>query len=156
MFKYPKAFQCDNGSEFKNEVTKLLEKHSIEIRKATTKYKHTHTTIVEAFNKELAKLLLKPMDVQELQNTEKVSTIWVKNLNKIVNKINNTVSSMIDMKPKDAVKLDTVLLDKKYPEEMVLPVDGLYRYLYQPGEQHGDQTRRAANLIWNKNTYRLV
>ena len=34
VFKYPKAFQCDNGSEFKDEVTKLLEKHSIEIRKA--------------------------------------------------------------------------------------------------------------------------
>ena len=26
MFKYPKTFQCDNWSEFKNEVTKLLEK----------------------------------------------------------------------------------------------------------------------------------
>ena len=26
MFKYTKTFQCDNGSEFKNEVTKLLEK----------------------------------------------------------------------------------------------------------------------------------
>ena len=156
VFKYPKTFQCDNGSEFKNEVTKLLEKHNFETRRATVKYKHTHTAFVEAFNKKMAKLLFKPMDAQEIQEPEKVSTIWVKNLNKIVNKISNTVSSMIDMKPKDAIKLDTVLLDKKYPEEMVLPVDGLYRYLYQPGEQHGDQTRRAANLIWNKNTYRLV
>ena len=31
MFKYPETFQCDNGSEFKNEVTKLLEKHKVEI-----------------------------------------------------------------------------------------------------------------------------
>ena len=31
MFKYPKVFQCKNGSEFKNEVTKLLEKHSVDI-----------------------------------------------------------------------------------------------------------------------------
>ena len=38
------------------------------------------------------------------------------------------------MKPKDAIKLDNVPLDKKYPEETVLPEDGLYRYLYQPGE----------------------
>ena len=36
---YPKTFQCDNGSEFKNEVTKLLEKHNVDIRRATTKYK---------------------------------------------------------------------------------------------------------------------
>ena len=134
VFKYPKAFQCDNGSEFKNEVTKLLEKHNVDIRRATTKYKHTHTAFVEAFNRELAKLLFKPMDAQELQDLEKVSAIWVKNLNKIVHKMNNTVSSIIGMKPKDAIKLDNVPLDKKYPEETVLPEDGLYRCLYQPGE----------------------
>ena len=62
VFKYPKKFQCDNESKFKNEVTKLLEKHSVEIRRATRKYKHTLTAFVEAFNKELAKLLFKPMD----------------------------------------------------------------------------------------------
>ena len=110
---------------------------------------------MEAFNKELAKLLFKPMDNQELQDSEKVSTIWVKKLNKIVNKINTTKSSMIDKKPKDAIKLDTVSLDKTYPEETVLPEDGLYRYLYQPGEQHRDQKRRATDLICSKNTYRL-
>ena len=95
------------------------------------------------------------MDAQELQDPEKVSIIWVKNLNKTVNKMNNTVLLMIGMKPKDAMKLDTVPLDKTYPKETVLPEDGLYRYLYQPGEQHGDQNRRATDLIWNKNTYRL-
>ena len=57
VFEHPKTFQCDNGSEFKNKVTKLLEKHNVEIRRATTKYKHTHTALLEAFNKELAKLL---------------------------------------------------------------------------------------------------
>ena len=89
----------------------------------------------------LAKLLFKPMDSQELQDPEKVSAIWVTNLNKVLNKMNNTVSSMIGMKPKDAIKLDNVLLDKKYPEETVLSEDGLYRHLYQPGQQHGDQKR---------------
>ena len=38
-----KVFQYDNGPEFKNEVTKLLKKHNVDIRRATTKYKHTHT-----------------------------------------------------------------------------------------------------------------
>ena len=71
MFKYPKMFQCDNGPEFKNEVTKLFEKHNVEIRRATTKHKHSHKAFV-------AKLLFKPMDAQELQDPEKVSTIWVK------------------------------------------------------------------------------
>ena len=77
------------------------------------------------------------------------------NLNKIVNKVNNTVLSMIGMKPKDASKLDTIPLDKKYPKETILPVDGLYRYLYQLAEQHGDQKRGATDLIWGKNMYRL-
>ena len=68
---------------------------------------------VEAFDKELAKLLFKPMDAQELLDPEKVSKIWVKNLHKIVNKMINTVSLMIGMKPKDAINLDTIPLDKK-------------------------------------------
>ena len=71
---------------------------------------------MEAFNKELEKLLFKPMSTQELQDAEKVLEIWVQNLNSIGNKMNNTKSSMIDMKPKDVVKLDTVKLDNKYPE----------------------------------------
>ena len=151
VFKYPITFQCDNGSEFENQVPKLLEKHNVEIRRATTKYKHTHTAFVEAFNKELAKLLFKPMDAQELQDPEKVSTIWVKNLNKM----NNAVLSMIGMRTKDAIKLDTIPVDKTYPKETVLPEDGLYSYLYQSGEQHGDQKRWATDLIWSKNTFRL-
>ena len=155
VFKYPKVFQCDNGSEFKNEVTKLLEKHNVDIRRATTKYKKTHTALVEASNKELEKLLFKAMDPQELQDPEKVSTVWVKILNKIVNKMNHTISPMIGMKPKDAIKLDAIPLDKKYPEETVLPQDGLYRYFYQPGEQHGDQKRQATDVILIKNTYQL-
>ena len=60
--------------------------------------------------------------------------------------MNNTKLSMIGIKPKNAIKLNTVPLDKKYPEETVLPKDGLYRYLYQPGEQHGDQKRRQQTL----------
>ena len=103
----------------------------------------------------MAELLFKLMDAQELQDPEKLSTIWVKNLNKIVNNMNNTKSLMIGMKPKDAIKLGTVPLDKTCPEETVLPEDGLYRYLYQPGEQKGDQKRPVTDLIWSKKMYRL-
>ena len=71
--------------------------------KSNNKIKHTHAAFVDAFNKELAKLFLKPMDAQELQDPEKVSTIWVKDLNEAVNKISSTVPLMIGMKPKDAI-----------------------------------------------------
>ena len=29
---YPKIFRCDNGSEFKAEMTKMLEKHEVRIQ----------------------------------------------------------------------------------------------------------------------------
>ena len=29
---YPKIFQCDNGSEFKADVNKLLEQHEVKIQ----------------------------------------------------------------------------------------------------------------------------
>ena len=45
---------------------------------------------VEAFNKVLAKQLFKHVDAQKLQDPEKVSAIWVKNLGSIINKTNTT------------------------------------------------------------------
>ena len=61
---YPKIFKCDNGSEFKADVTKLLEMNKVKIQHATTKYKHTQTAFVEALNKILAERLFKVQDAQ--------------------------------------------------------------------------------------------
>ena len=65
---YPSTFQCDNGSEFKAEVTKMLEKHDVKIQRVTTKYKHTHTAFVKALNKILTERLFKVQDAQELND----------------------------------------------------------------------------------------
>ena len=110
---YPKIFQCDNGSKFKGDVTKMLEKQEVKIRRVTTKYKHTHIAFVEALNKILA---------------EKVSSRWVKHLYGLVDELNDTETEMIGMKPKDAIKLKEVPLvaRESYPPEEVLPEDGLY------------------------------
>ena len=43
---YPKIFQCDNGSKFKGEVAKMLEKHEVKIQQVTMKYKRTHTAFI--------------------------------------------------------------------------------------------------------------
>ena len=155
--KYPKIFQCDNGSEFKGEVTKMLEKQEVNIRRVTTKYKHTNTAFVEALNKILAERLFKVQDAQELNDPEKVSSRWVKHLYGLVDKLNNTETEMIGMKPKDAIKLKKVPLvaRESYPPEEVLPEEGLYRYLLQPSEEHDDQRHRATDRIWSKASYRL-
>ena len=70
---YPKIFQCDNGSEFKGEMTKMLEKHEVKIWRVTMKYTHTHTAFAEALNKILAERLFKVQDAQELNDPEKIS-----------------------------------------------------------------------------------
>ena len=119
MFKYPKVFQCDSRSEFESDMTKLLEKHNADIRRATTKYKHTHTVFVKVFNKDAQR------DVQELQDSEKASTIFVKTLNIIVNKKNNTKSLMIDMKSKDAIQHDISLVNNiKIKKDELLTLSG--------------------------------
>ena len=154
---YSKIFQCDNGSEFKGEVTKMLEKNEVKIRRVMTKYKHTHTAFVEALNKILAERLFKVQDAQELNDPKKVSSRWVKDLYGLVDELNDTTTEMIGMKPKNAIKLDEVPVVNResYPPEEVLPEDGLYQYLLQPGEEHDDQQRRATDRIWSKGTYRL-
>ena len=140
-----KVGQCDNGSEFKEEVTKILEKHGIKIQRVTTKYKHTHTAFVEALNKILAERLFKVQDAQELNDPEKVSATWVKHLYGLVDELNDTQTKMIGMKPNDAIKLNEVpLVDREsYPPEEVLPEDGLYHYLLQPGEERDDPTAQS-------------
>ena len=155
--KFPKIFQCDNGSEFKGDVTKMLEKNEVKIRRVTTKYKHTHTAFVEALNKILAERLFKVQDAQELNDPKKVSSRWVKHLCELVDELNDTETEMIGMKPKDAIRLNEVPLvaQESYPPEEILPEDRLYRYLLQPSEEHDDQWHRATDRIWSKETYRL-
>ena len=91
-------------------------------------------------NKTLAERLFKIQDAQELNDPKKDSKTWVKHLQNIIKKMNGDITAMIKMKPKDAIKLDYIELKvKEIQEKDVLPEDGLYRYLYQPGELEGGQ-----------------
>ena len=92
-----------------------------------------------------------------MNDSEKVSSRWVKHLYELVDELNDTTTEMIGMKPKDAIRVNEVPLVKQenYPPEEVLPEDGLYQYLLQPGEEHDDQQHRATDRIWSKGTYRL-
>ena len=68
---YPKKFQCAKGSEFKGEVTRLLEKHDVMILHAMTKYKHTHKAFVKSWNQLLIEELFKVQHVQDLNDPER-------------------------------------------------------------------------------------
>ena len=136
---YPKISQCDNGSKFKGEVTRLLEKHEVKIQRVTTKYKHTHTAFIQTLNKILAEQVFKVQDAQELNDPEKVSSTWVKHLYGLVDQLNNMVTQITGTKSKNAIELKAVPLVENYPPEDVLPQDRLYWYLLQPGKEHDDQ-----------------
>ena len=127
---YPSTFQWNNGSEFKGEVTKMLEKQEVKIRLVTTKYAHTHTAFVEALNKILTERLFKVQDAQGLNDPEKVSLRWVKRLYRLVDELNDMETEMIGMKPKDAIKLNEVpLVDREsYPEEVILRMGCINTY----------------------------
>ena len=154
--KYPEELHVDGGTEFKSQVDKLMGEHSVEVKRVTTKYHHNFTAFVENFNKTLAERLFKIQDAQELNDPTKDSKTWIRHLYKLVTKLNNTKLDRIGMTPAKAVKLDNVTLNiKAYPKEDALPVDGLYRYLYQPGELEGGQTRRATDMVWSWDTHRI-
>ena len=59
----------------------------------------------------------------------------------MVDELDDTSTKTIGMKPKDANKLNEVALvnQEAFPPEEILPEDGLYQYLLQPGEEHNDQ-----------------
>ena len=40
---WPEVFQCDNGTEFKADVTKLLEGHNVKINSVTLQSINIHT-----------------------------------------------------------------------------------------------------------------
>ena len=120
---YPKTFQCDNGSELKGDVTKLLQKHEVTIWQVTTKYKHTHTAFVEALNKAFTERLFKVQDTQELNDPEQVSLTWVKCLYGLVDQLNNTKTQMTGMSPKEVIELKKVPLIESYPLESCLRMD---------------------------------
>ena len=96
---------------------------------------------MEALNKIITERLFKIQDAQELNDPEQVSSRWVKHLYGLVDKLNDTKTEIIGMKPSDAIKLNEVPLVTReaYPPEEVLPEDGLYHYLLQPGEEHDDR-----------------
>ena len=152
--RYPQELHVDNGSEFKSEVGKLMQEHDVKVKRVTTKYHHKFTAFIENYNKRLGELLFGIQDAKELQGD--VSKTWVKYLYRMMRKLNNSKLARIAMKPSQAVKLKNVTLNlEKYPKDQAQQEDGLYRYLLQPGEEHGDQKKRATDRTWSTKTYRL-
>ena len=71
MFIHPQIFKCNTEPEFKSDVTKLLDEKDVDIRRTTTRCKHTRTAFLETINKKLEKQLFKSMESYKLHQGPK-------------------------------------------------------------------------------------
>src|SRR5207244_13144647 len=83
----------------------LKKRKNVRIRVGKTK---KGQCIVERFNKTLARKLYRIQDANELVLDTQSSKKWVRNLQIVVNELNNTVTRLIGMKPIDAIKLEKI------------------------------------------------
>ena len=81
----------------------------------------------------------------------------MKYLYELIDNLTNTVVDSIEMKPKDVIKLKEIKSIKphKQDKQELLSLDGLYRYLLKPGEEHDDTRKRATYSNWSKKMFMI-
>ena len=160
---YPKTLIIDEGSEFRGDTTKLMEKHDVIIQRGDPS-QHRSQGIVERFNKTLADRLFTYQYHKELEDPSKSNREWVSRLHNVVSALNNEKTRLIGMKPVDAIKQTLVEQGFSQPakeyEEKLIDVGTKVRYLYEPGELEGYQykgegQKRSTDPIWSVDVYKI-
>lgn len=156
---WPRLLQVDSGTEFMGDVSKLLAKHKVEVRRGEPG-NHKQQAIVERFNRTLAERIFGAQYAQELllaaRGSSERSAEWVRQLQAVVTALNNAKTRLIGMKPVEAIKKTHVSLlpEKSQILKLKTPdIDDQVRYLYAPGELEGGDRRRATDPIWSLKTY---
>jgi len=154
---WPKIFLTDKGPEFRGDCEKLMREHGVKIQKAENK---NTMGIVERYNRTLWERCGLSQDASDqlLPITER-SRAWVKNLQLIVEDINNSLTKQIGMAPAVAIEKESIIANPSYPrdgpvgfDEKKLPSDVLVRYLLYSSDQEGGR-RRAGDLNWSPHIY---
>ena len=123
---YPKTLIIDEGSEFRGDTTKLMEKHDVIIQRGDPS-QHRSQGIVERFNKTLADRLFAYQYNKEFEDPSKSNREWVSRLQNVVSALNNEKTRLIGMKPVDAIKQTLVEQGfsqpaKEYEEKLLMLV----------------------------------
>ena len=160
---YPKTLIIDEGSEFRGDVTKLMEKHDVIIQRGDPSQNRSQG-IVERFNRTLADRLFSYQYHKELEDPSKSNREWVSRLQNVVSSLNNEKTRLIGMKPIDAIRQTLVEQGFSQPtkdyEEKLLDVGTKVRYLYEPGELEGyqykgERRKRSTDPIWSVDVYKI-
>lgn len=148
---YPKEIMADKGHEFMGDFASVMKKNGVKISRSLDKKK---VAFVERFNWTLSEKLFAHQYNEEIVKKE-TNREWVDRLPDVVTAINDETTSMIGMKPIDAIKLDSVSQPEYEEIAKSLPIDSLVRYLYKPGEEHNDTRYRATDAIWSVDVYSI-
>src|SRR5271170_3812739 len=142
---WPKVLQVNGGLEFKDKTSRLMGEKGVRIRVGTT---HTNQSIVERYNRTLAKRLFRVQFALELV-TEINNTAWVKNLPDIVDELNNSITRLLSISPAEAIQMDEVFaLPSKLRnnraigmDEICLPAGTSVRYLLDKSDYESGRYR---------------
>ena len=133
----PKTLIADDGKEFYEDMTKLMEKHDVIIQHGDPS-QHRSQGIMERFNRTLADRLFSYQYHKEFEDPSKSNREWVSRLQNVVSALNNEKTRLIGMKPVNAIKQTLVEQGFSQPakeyEEKLLDIGTKVRYLYEPGE----------------------
>ena len=161
---YPKALIVDDGKEFYEDVTKLMEKQDVMIQRGDPS-QHRSQGIIERFNRTLADRLFSYQYHKELEDPSKSNREWVSRLQNVVSALNNEKTRLIGMKPVDAIKQTLVKQRFSQPtikeyEEKLLEVGTKVRYLYESGELEGqiykgERRKRSTDPIWSVDVHKI-
>ena len=144
---WPKTLMVDDGHEFKGEVSTLLGKHGVNIRRAQPGH-HRSQAFVESFNRVLAERLFRKQAHEEL-GSGRDNREWVSTLPAVVADMNATPTRLTNLPPVEAVNMSRVPLvtRKKNPPEAPLAI-GAMVYIATNEEDPKDTGRRRATDPW--------
>jgi len=149
-----RAVRSDNGSEFINDkFTDYLQKNGIKqiLGEAS---KPQSNGMVERVNGVIKELIQKALEINEKFD-------WVKNLNKLIDNINNSQHSITGFTPNDIQKAfknnDKIVLNSAHDKELKKKKSNISREVFEKGDlvrlyRPSDKTRQ----IWSNEVYEIV
>ena len=158
----PELLQVDPGREFMGSVSRLLAKHSVQVRRGQVDILKDQN-IVECFNRTLAECIFGHQYVQDMRlPSGERSTEWEKRLSSVAAALNGEVTRLTGKNPSDAIKAKALTQKPSSVvpgrplglKEQKVPSGVGVRYLYQPDELEGGR-RRATDPVWSLEVYRL-
>ena len=149
-----KAVRSDNGSEFINDVFKVyLEKNGIK-QILSEASKPQSNGMIERANATIKELIEKSIEINEKFD-------WVKNLDKLINNINNSQHRITGFTPNEIQKAfknnNKDILEEAFNKEMKKKKPNISKEVFEVGDlvrKHtpSDKTRQ----VWSDEVYKIV